>query len=99
MNPARIAEICARVIAWHAARPNKAHKVFTCTELTTTGYTLRQLRFPLALLGWQRAEVWSRRNNRRVKRVLYAPPGHRIPRPPRGRPRFSLTDYLTITIL
>jgi hypothetical protein len=90
----------ARVVSWHAALPDPKPKCFTCVDLSTgTGLSLRRLRPALTLmLGWHRAEVWSRQNNRRIKRVLYCPPGGTIPRPPRGRPRFNLSNYVTITI-
>ncbi len=95
-----LSSTAARVVSWHAALPDPKPECFTCVDLCSgTGLSLRRLRPALTLmLGWHRAEVWSRQHNRRVKRVLYCPPGGTIPRPPRGRPRFNLDDYFVITI-
>jgi hypothetical protein len=57
-----------------------------------TGIARRHLATALPLLGWHRARHWSRQDGRRVLRVLYAPPGHRVPSPARGRPPISLLD-------
>lgn len=100
MNPHTLADAAAKVTTWYASLPEPKPPVLTCPELHKGVRLPMNILCPaLLLLGWKRAEVWGRRNNRRVKRVLYAPPGHRIPRPPRGRPRFSLSDCLTVTIL
>lgn len=99
MNPTRIAATCARIVTWYATLPDPKPTVFSCADLVKAiGCGPRTLRHALTLLGWDRASVWSRRGSRRVRPVLYAPPGHTVPRPPRGRPRFSLTDCIAITV-
>lgn len=100
MNPIDIAATAARITVWHASLPTPKPQCFTCPDLITAiGQPMRALHGPLTLLGWTRGEVWHRERNRRVKRVLWAAPGCSIPRPPRGRPRFNLADYVTINIL
>lgn len=96
-----ISDNAAKVTVWFASLPDPKPTCFTCSDLTTgTGLSMRQLHYPLvAILGWQRASIWSRRGNRRVRRVYYAPPGGHMDKPPRGRPPFNLSDYLTINIL
>ncbi len=99
MNLNRYAEVTAHLTIWYARQPAPKPTCFTCKALSDgTGYSMPLLYLPLLMSGWHRAEVWHRSGGRRVKRVYYAPPGHQVPRPPRGRPRFNLTDYVTITI-
>lgn len=98
--PLTLASYAAQIVTWYARLPEAKPSCFTCADLTTgIGLSMRQLHMPLVLLGWHRAEVWSRRCNRRIRRVLYAPPGYQVPRPTRGRPRFCLENHIAITIL
>lgn len=99
MNLDHFAAVAARVTVWHASLPESHPRCFTCPELTAgTGLTMRQLHAPLLMLGWSRAAVWSRRNNRSRCRILWAPPGCTVPRLPRGRPPFIVADYTPIDI-
>lgn len=88
MNPMHLAHDLARVTTWWASQPDTARRtVYRPHEIRrATGVPRQHLPAVLEVLRWHRAQRWSRANNRRVLRVLYAPPGHRVPRPPRGRP-------------
>lgn len=87
INPIHLAEIVGRITIWYSSLRTPKPSYFNCAELTQgTGYSMSQLRLPLAMLDWSRTEVWQRIDGKRVRRVFYAPPGHHVPRPNRGRP-------------
>lgn len=100
MNPLHFAEVVAHLAVWQASLRDPKPDAFSCRQLVTaTGYSMRSLHAALLLSGWHRAEIWTRHRGRRIRRVFYAPPGHKVPRPKRGRPRFSIDDYINIEIL
>lgn len=84
----------AQVSAWWESVPKAARKTtYRPVELHRgAGIPPQALPTVLVLLGWQRARHWGRQNGRRVLRVWYAPPGHRIASPARGRPPITLFD-------
>lgn len=88
MNPLHLAHDLARVTTWWASLPDTARrKVYRPHELTrATGIPRQHLPHVLSIHGWHRAQRWGRADGTRVFRTYYAPPGHRVPRPPRGRP-------------
>lgn len=96
-DPMKFADLMTRIALWHASLEQPIPDCFDCRTLSNAmGTTMKHLHTPLAVLGWHRAEVWHRMEDKRVRRVYYAPPGHTVPRPPRGRPHFNLDDYVAI---
>ncbi len=78
---------------WNRLPAHKRKPAYRPAELQqATGLATRYLAASLPLLGWHRARHWSRQGGRRKLRVLYAPPGHQIPAPARGRPPITLLD-------
>lgn len=82
----RFAERAARVATWHARQPSDRTAWPIAELMQETGLRGRALHDTLLLLGWSRALIWSRSNNRRRCRVWWAAPGRVVPRPARGRP-------------
>lgn len=101
MNPlTNYAATTAAIALWYASLAEPRPTVFTCAEITQgTGLHMSQLRFPLVSSGWDRRTVSFVRDGKRTIRVLYAPPGYKVPPAPRGRPRFCLDDYIAVNIL
>jgi hypothetical protein len=100
LAPERLAEAIARLTTWYAAQPEPRRTAYRAEELArATGMPRLHLSQALILAGWSRAGVWQRRAGRRLCRVWYSAPGHRVPRPPRGRPRFILEDVIPIRYL
>jgi hypothetical protein len=76
---------------WQRQPPAQRQQLYRPAELTrATGIPNYHLPQVLNELGWHRTVRWTRHNGRRLKRVYYAPPGHRVPQPPRGRPTIHL---------
>lgn len=97
MDPATLARFVTCITSWRAALPPDGPTVYRPHQITSaTGVPRYALPAVLAILGWHRAARWSRTNNRRVRRVYYALPGHRVPRPARGRPSI---DQLAACVL
>lgn len=98
MNPLHLARDLAAVTTWWASLPDTARRTtYRPHELShATGVVRQHLPEVLDLLGWQRARRWTRINNHRVLRTYYAPPGLRVPFPPRGRPPL---DVLAMFVL
>lgn len=96
MNPVNLAANMGAVTTWWASLSPQARRgCYRPHEIANaTGVAVNSLSTVLQLLKWQRARRWVRVNNRRVLRVYYAPPGHRVPHPPRGRPPLDLIAVL-----
>lgn len=88
MNPANLAQHLAAVESWwRSLTPENRRTCYRPHELAgAAGVPLSDLPTITAVLGWHRAERWTREGGRRKLRMFYAPPGHRVPTPPRGRP-------------
>lgn len=88
MDPLHLAHDLATVAMWWASVADNSRKsIYRPGELrAATGITPQALPHVLMLAGWQRARHWTRENNRRQFRTFYAPPGHTVPPPLRGRP-------------
>ncbi|MFZ1539318.1 MAG: hypothetical protein WAT23_18300 [Chromatiaceae bacterium] len=83
---------------WNRLPPTQRRQLYRPAELArATGTPAYDLPTVLAHLGWDRAVHWSRVDGRRVRRTYYAPPGYQVPRPPRGRPSFSLEKIFGVT--
>lgn len=94
----RLPALCARIAAIQVSF-SAPGAVFTPAQIATfVNIDARDSTLPTALqiLGWHRRKVWSRKNGRRVLRVYYAPPGHKVPAPKRGRPAVNLANLLNI---
>jgi hypothetical protein len=93
-SPVPLGTALAQAAAWWDRLPAQHRKpTYQPAELhRATGIARQHLATALPLLGWHRSRHWRRQNGRRVLRVTYAPPGHRVPAPPRGRPPISLLD-------
>jgi len=100
MNPIRLAHDIARVTTWWASVPDSERRAtYRPHELSrATGVPRHALPCVLDLLKWHRARRWTRINNRRVLRVLYAPPGHRVPLPLRGRPPLDVLALFALHV-
>lgn len=99
MTPHRLAHDLARITTWWASLPGTERRVlYRPHEITrATGTPRQHLPHVLDLLRWHRACHWTREGGRRVRRTYYAPPGHRVPRPPRGRPPLDVLALFTPT--
>lgn len=88
MNPFAFASHLATVESWWAGLPTEQRKTLYRPHVlsTLTGVSRKSLPTVLHILGWDCRNVWVRRDGRRTLRTYYAPPGHRVPTPPRGRP-------------
>lgn len=95
MNPERFAQNLAAVTTWWAAQPPETRRTCYRPQEIQRATHVPQAHLPavLALLGWHRASHWTRENGRRVRRVRYAPPGHRVPKPLRGRPPLDVLAF------
>jgi hypothetical protein len=90
---ARFAEAFDQVNRWWQETPEPL-PYYAPKELQREhGCGMRRLAQPLQALGWHKEMVWDRRAGKRVLRTFWVPPGGWAPRPPRGRPRFSLSDF------
>ncbi|WP_211160141.1 hypothetical protein, partial [Aromatoleum aromaticum] len=100
MNPLRLAHDLARVTTWWASLPDADRRtLYRPHELTrATGIPRPALPHVLEMLGWHRARRWGRNHNRRMLRVLYAPPGRRVPLPPRGRPPLDVLALFALRV-
>jgi hypothetical protein len=57
-----------------------------------TGLTAFALRRQFEIAGWHAERVWTRSpSGRRLLTQWWCPPGNTAPRPPRGRPKTSIT--------
>jgi hypothetical protein len=93
------AHVAAKITVWHASAADGT-KCYDCPAVMAgTGLTMRQLHGPLLLLGWDRRQRWGLQDGRRVLRVWWAPPGHKVPQGYRGRPRFNLEALIPINYL
>lgn len=80
-------DIAAVTLWWARLDPNDRRTCYRPHELrTATGVDRKNLPHVLALLGWHRARRCTTVNGRSTQRTYYAPPGHQVPEPPRGRP-------------
>jgi hypothetical protein len=80
---------------WKSLPPEQRCRIYRAGELSAaTGVPTRYLPTVLTELGWHRAQRWTRLNGRRIWRWYYAPPPHRVPYPPRGRPTLHLDQLL-----
>lgn len=89
MNPTQMAAVTARIMLWTASgkRPGRSLRP---TEIEMAlKMPMRVLASCLVLLNWQRHIVWHVENNRRIRRVLWTPPGIQQQRPLRGRPSYQ----------
>jgi len=95
-----IAETCARIDRWYGSLAAPAPTCFTCEELCNAlGAPMRSLHLPLLLLRWDCRQCWGRDPaGKRVLRVMWAPPGHRVPPPPRGRPSPDLRPIIAALV-
>ena len=87
-----LAHHSTRARTWWDSLPADARRpLYRPSALTAaTGIPPTALPMALWLLGWDRGTRWTRVDGRRVQRTFWAPPGHKVPRPPRGRPSPSL---------
>lgn len=88
MNPANLAQHLAAVESWwRALTPADRRTCYRPHEIAAaTGVPLSDLPTVTAVLGWHRAQRWTREGGRRKLRTFYSPPGRHVPRVPRGRP-------------
>ena len=104
MSPFNVAQTSARIERWYSSLLEPSHRCFGCAELRQSiGASMVVLHLPLLILGWERRAVWTREprqlgeappgRRKRVLKVMWSPPGHKVPRPRRGRP---LTDFRPI---
>jgi hypothetical protein len=85
------------VIAVWAAKTTRRKPAYTPAELESAlGCGMRALAQPLVVAGWCRVVVFSRRSGRPISRVLWVPPGQQVPKPVRGRPRFSFSNHIGV---
>lgn len=98
MDPLTLARDMAAVTTWWASlNPEDRRTCYRPEHLqTATGITRPNLPTVLDLLGWHRAQRWTREAGRRRIRTYYAPPGHRVPQPPRGRPSINVLALLAL---
>ena len=88
MNPHTFAMQTANVMTWWSSLPTEQRRsIYRPHDITTaTSVPTQALPPVLHVLGWNARRVWVRRNGKRKIRTYYAPPGHTVPTPPRGRP-------------
>ena len=96
MNPLTLSrDVSAAALWWASLPPDERRTCYRPHELqAATGIARVNLPPVLELLGWTRAQRWTRHANRRRLRTYYAPPGHTVPSVPRGRPSLDVLALL-----
>lgn len=98
MDPLTLSrDMSAAALWWASLEPEQRRTCYRPAELQAlTGIARANLPHVLELLGWHRAQRWTREAGRRRIRTYYAPPGHHVPKPPRGRPSLDVLALLAI---
>ncbi len=88
MDPLTLSrDMSAAALWWASLEPDQRRPCYRPAELQAlTGIARPNLPHVLELLGWRRAQRWTRQGGRRTRRTYYAPPGYTVPQVPRGRP-------------
>ena len=93
-DPARIAELLARVTVWQAQqsvlKPMRPHELVKLFDAPLSYITP-----VLEILGWTRTAHRGWANGRRYRRVYWCPRGITLRRRPRGRPSLISLLYPT----